>query len=165
MLLTKVPNSAQRSVSFSVCGVKPCAWCGFYMRNVDMPQNLSALTVISEVEALIMLFSCVFSLEITLSVIILFFTSKKAAPYFEVSPSCCYWAGLLLTCNKNKTWKSLTKWNEYSPPIVQGNKHMKKREAQETVMVVLISKMGTGGCNEQQQELSNSKMKNVPECF
>lgn len=82
MLLTKVPNSVQCSVSFSACGVKPCAWCGFYMRNVDMPQNLSALTVISEVEALIMLFSCVFSLEITLPVIIFVLHIKESFSIF-----------------------------------------------------------------------------------
>lgn len=80
MLLTKVPNSAQCSVSFSACGVKPGAF--FYMRNVDMPQNLSALTVISEVEALIVLFSCVFSLEITPSVIVFVLHIKESCSIF-----------------------------------------------------------------------------------
>lgn len=54
----------------------------FYMRNVDMPQNLSTLTVISEVEALIMLFSCVFPLELTLSVIIFVLHIKESCSIF-----------------------------------------------------------------------------------
>lgn len=142
------------------------AWCGFlYEKCGHVSKSIRSNCDIWGGRSDHVVFLCVFSWDYTVRNYFCSSHQRKLLHILRFPPSCCYRAGLLLTCNKNKTWKSLTKWNEYSPPSVQGNKQMKKREAQETVMVVLISQMGTDGCNEQQQELSNSKIKNVPECF